>query len=399
MAEHIGVLAYAAIVKEVTKGTALTPTTYVPLYSEKMTTDIALDELLPAVGVRFKRFENVPGLRSHKGEITVLAEPNTTAQFVDMLMVAGADSGTTPVYTHPFTFQNITNPKSYTMDISTGTVVFRYMGVEASEIAPVFNNNEMRLNIKLSALKSFSVREIATVSTITLTLKTDYDNAPNVGLVVGDLVRITKASTGATLDTIIATAGVNADGITVVLSDSAAAFAAGDTISLRPATPSYGTLIATPFLWSNTQFCFGATATAALAATQTRVEQGSTWKLMNSFEKDTGSNRSGSFDPATLVRMFGDGDATIKRFFDTPDQVNNFFARKNQALVIRHFVYSGTSTYELRITFDQINYKTGGKPSIDSSKIIYHEFDCVPVYNAANAEGASVSVINSTATV
>jgi hypothetical protein len=391
MAERLGALGYAALKKEVTAGTAVIPDDYVSLYDENILTDLSLDNQNPAVGTKAKVFSILQGQRSHKGEFTIMAEPNTAAKVVDMLLTKGTTTGGGP-YTHPFIPSADSN--SYTVDLSTGNQVFRFMGVKASQIDPVFQGNEMRLKVKVSALKAFYVREIATVSTITLTLKTDYDPAPNVGLVVGDLVRITKASTGATLDTTIATAGVNADGITVVLADSAAAFAAGDTISLRPATASYTQK--TPFQWARTEFRFGVDSSTALAATQTRVEQSSLWSLVHSFENDNGAERSGAYDPATLVRTTADASAKIKKFFDTPDQVNNFLKRNNGSLVIRHFSETG---YEFRVTLRQITAKTGGKPSIKSDAILYHEFDYQASYDVVEAGLYQVDILNNLASI
>lgn len=396
--ERLGSLGYLALIQETVKGTALIPTDFAPLYKETIATDINYVDLTPAVGNKFKRFAMSPGMRKHTGDFEIMGEPNTAAKFFNMLLTLGTPSGSDPT-TFPFTADVTTNPKSYTIDISTGIEVFRLVGFEASEVSPVWNNNEMRLNIKGSALSSVSTREITTITPGTpnsITLKTDYDPRPNFGLVAGDLIYVTKVSDGTRISaTITASTGVNADGITITCDGTLTGIAAGDLVSLRPQTTTYNALVTNPFLWSNTQFCFGANATAALAAAQTRIEQSSTWKVMHDFEKAEGADRSGAFDPAALVRTLADASATIKMFFDSATQVNNFLARKDQALVIRHFVYAGAKTYELRVTMDQFKYKTGGKPPVESGNIIYHTFDCVPVFNTVNGEGLNVKVINS----
>jgi len=389
--ERLGSLGYMALIKEVTKGTPLTPADYVSLYEENLTTDQGLVEQNPAVGTKSKIYSLLQGQRSHKGEFTVMAEPNTAAKIFDMFMKKGVTSGAGP-YTHPFTIDKDTNPNSYTVDLSTGNQVFRYMGVEASQIDPAFQGNEMRLKVKVSALKAFSVREIATVNTTTITLKTDYDAAPNVGLVANDLVRITKADGSSSLDTTVST--VNADGITVILGTSAASYAAGDFISLRPATAAYTQK--TPFQWARTQFCFGADSTAALAGTQTRIEQGSAWSLIHAFESDNGAERSGSYDPAALVRTTADASLKVKKFFDTPNEVNNFLKRNAGAVVIRHFSETG---YELRVTISQITMKTGGKPAIKTGAILYHDMDYDASYDVAETQVFDVKVLNNLATI
>lgn len=394
MAERLGALGYMALKKQVDATTPIVPDDYVSLYEENMTTDLSLVEQNPAVGTKAKVYSLLQGLRSHKGDITVMAEPNTAAKIVDMFATQGAASGGGP-YTHPFTPSG--DSASYTLDFSTGNQVFRFIGAKASQIEPVYEGNEMRLKVKISALKSFSVREIATITPGTpnsITFKTDYDPRPTDGLVAGDLITVTKANGTQVNCTITASTGVNADGITITCDGTLTGTAAGDLVSLRPATASYTQK--TPFQWARTQFCFGADSTAALAATQTRVEKGSAWSLMHSFEKETGADRSGAYDPAALVRTIADATAKIKRFFDTPDQANNFLKRSAGALVIRHFSETG---YEFRVTLRQITAVNGGKPAIKSDSILYHDFEYQTSYDVAEAGLYQIDVLNNLATV
>jgi hypothetical protein len=396
--ERIGQLGYLGLVRETTKGVAVIPTDYVPLYKESMTTDLNMLDITPAMGNKFKRQILAAGQRSHKGSFEVMGEPNTAAKFFDMLLTLGSVTGADP-YTYPFTLDATTNPKSYTVDISTGNQVFRFFGLEAHEISPAWNSNEMRLNIAASALGSFSTREIATITpgaTNTITFTTTYDSVPNKGLVVGDLIAVTKAD-GTNINCTILS--VNVDGITITCDGTLTTVTIGDIVSLRPNTAMYNNLVTNPFLWSNTKFYFGTNPTTALAATATEVEQSSTWKVSHEFNNDGGELRSGSFDPSSLARKFGDADATIKKFFDSAVEVNNFLAKKARALVIRHFVYSGTKTYELRVILDQFKYKIGGKPPVESGSLLYHTFDCVPEFNQSTGAGMSVKVINGIAAI
>jgi hypothetical protein len=303
------------------------------MYDESMDTDGQFIDQQPIYGNKAKTYNTVPGQRQHKGDVTILAEPNVTAKLIDSLLTKSSTTGAGP-YTHVFGLSSATDPNSYTIDVGLGNVVKRFWGVQASKIVPAWDKNEMRLKVSLSALGSFRSRDIATVVTTTLTLsdpKGIYNGAPNKGLVVGDLVRIYKSSNGTTLDTTIAS--VNADGVTVTLGASAAAFAAGDTIQLRPATPSFTLLDS--FLWARTQFCFGATAAAALSATHTPVENGSAFELMHDFNDDGGEGRSGSFDPATLIRKTGDANLKVKKYFDTTEDLQNFQNLTKTACVIR----------------------------------------------------------------
>lgn len=383
--ERLANLGYLGLKKETTKGTAVTPNVYVPLFKSNLTTDTKLSENNPIVGVKFSKYQEFMGMRTHVGSLEVIAEPNTAEYFFDMLMTAGNITGSDP-YTHPFTISASTDPNAYTIDIQNGQVVHRYFGVQAESIEPAFDNDVMHFNIDVSALGSFIVREIATVNTTTITLKTDYDPTPNKGLVASDLVKIMKADGSSSLNTTVSS--VDADGITVVLGNSAASFAAGDFIYLRAATASY--TLQTPFLWGRTEFRFGTTASGALSATHTPVEPGSKWKLMHSFSNKDGEHRSGSFDPASLPRTQAESQATVKTFYDLPDYVNRYLKVGGYALVIRHF----SGSYELRITYNNIIGKGPLKIDLETGKLIYQDYDFEAVYNTSDGQAFDVKVIN-----
>jgi hypothetical protein len=391
MPARLANLGYFAYAKEATKGTPLTPTTFLPLYNETMSTNQNFIQQKPIYGGKFATYVNLQGQRDHTGELTTIAEANSTPQLLNALLTKGTTTGAGP-YSTPFTLSS-TDPISLTADFSTGNIVRRFFGLQFSSITPAWNDNELQHKLKASALGSFEGRTIASISTTTLTLDTKYDQAPTKGLVVGDLVRIYKASDGSTLDTTIAT--VNADGITITLAVSAAAFAAGDIIHLRPATPSF-TLTDT-FLWAKTQFLFGATAAAALAATQTRVEQGSTYELIHSFEDDAGAKPSGGFDPARLTRTTGDYSLSVKKFFDTPEDIQKFQDGTKGAVVIRHFAGS-SNQYEYRITFNSVTTDTPST-NISSGDVNYATITYLPNYGVTDGQGFSVLTNHAIATI
>ncbi|WP_091251729.1 hypothetical protein [Arthrobacter sp. ok909] len=371
----------------------MTPDTFVPLYDENLSSNLNLDDDTAIVGLKFARLQSIQGQRDHGGDLTVMAEPNTTAQLFDMLLTRGTVTGANP-YTWPFTL-GFTDPNSYTLDISNGVTVTRFWGVQASKISPVFAKNEMQHKVSISALGSFQGREIASISTTTLTLKTDYDPTPTNGLVTGDLVNIWKASDGSltsfTVSSVTAT--------TVVLNSTAAAFAAGDMLVLRPATQSLPALYATPFTWGRTQFCFGATAAAALSATHTPVEQGSTWEVMHNFKDSKGELRSGGLDPVALLRTRGDISLKISKIFNGPDEVKNFTGIKKTALVIRCYAAaSNGTTYELRITFNNLKLKKGGDgPDLKVGTWEYYQLEYNADYDSSDAQAWDVKVIDAIA--
>jgi len=382
MAERSAALGYAALAKEATKGTAVTPTIYVPYYEQKIATDPNLVADMPVYGGKYRTYQALQGQRSHKGTIKVMAEPNTTGYWLDMLLKRTNTTGANP-YTH--TFDHSADSNSYTMDISLVSQVVRFFGVQASKLIPSFSGDEMQHDITVSALGSFYGAEVASVATTTVTLVTTHDPAPTTGLVVGDLVKVTKTdgsvSTNFTISSLTPT--------TVTLNATAAAFAAGDMLVLRPATPSFSLL--TPFLWPTTQFCFGATASAALSATQTRLESGSQIEINHDFEDDNGSKRSGSYDPASLVRTVGDASFKIKQYFDNPDQLKQWLATAKNACVMR--AYSQGTTYEFRVTLNNLKIATDAIET-KFGDVIYQEEDYTSVYDSSDATGMTAVVIN-----
>lgn len=391
MSEQATAKGYAALKKEVTKGVAITPDVYAPYYKQNLASDIHLITDTPVYGNKFGLFQNLQGLRSHGGSLTVMAEPNTAAYWHDMLATRTATAGSGP-YTHTFGASNTADPNSYTLDVSYGSQVVRWFGVEASKMTYAWDNQRMQLQLDVSGLGSFPGAEISAVSTTTLTLKTDRDPSPSTGLVANDLVYVVKADGSSRLSTTIASI---TNGTTVVLGTSAAAYAAGDMLVLRPATPSLSLL--TPFLWGKTQFCFGVDASTALSATQTRLDDGTEISLTNAFNNGDGEPRSGGFDPAALARLTYSAEAKIKKFLDTPEEFKYWNAITKRALVMR--AYSGaTNQYELRVTLNNIKAMTNEVPT-ENGGIVYHEVSYSPQYDQTDGQAFDVKVIGAVATV
>ncbi len=395
MAEQNANKGYAAIKKEVTKGTAVTPDVYVPYYSQSMNTDMKLISDEPIYGTTFKRFQTLQNIRSHGGSLSVMAEPNSAARWLDMVAAKTATTGAGP-YTHTYAASNTVSPNSYTLDISLGSQVVRFFGVEAGKVNFGFDDDKMVLALDdVAALGSFYGREVSTVTgsgPYTITFKTNYDASPTTGLVVGDLIQLYRISTGTYINATVATIPT---ATTITVTENVALGAVGDVVTLRPATPTLSLL--TPFLWGRTEFRFGATAAGALSATQTRLESGSELTLSHEFEENEGARRSGAFDPAALVRTVYDLEGSVKMFFDKPEQIRYWQGIEKRSLVMRSF--SGTtSEYELRVTLNNIRTMNNEIPT-ESEGVIYHETDIVPNYDTADGKGFEVAVINAVATV
>jgi hypothetical protein len=376
--------------KETTKGTPITPNVGIPLFGETITTNMNLEDIDPIMGHKSARYDIIKGQRDHGGELTVPGDPNILGYFLDMLFTKTSTTGSNP-YTHVFGLSTTTDPNSYTLDIAKGNDVYRYWGVQAREMGIDFSDNQARIPVTVSALGCLSVREIASVSTTTITLKTDYDPVPNKGFVASDVVRLTKGDGVTTLDTTISS--VNADGITLVLGASAASFASGDLIHLRKQTPTY--TLSGYMQFARTQFCFGATASAALSATHTPVEPGSGWSLMHMMLPDEGAKRSGAYDPVSLIRGLGDAELRTRIFFDIPEDQNRFMATSKRACVVRHYV--GTN-HEVRVTFN--NIVIGENPvNLSANEVLYNDITWRSKYDTADSQHFAVTVINSVSTI
>lgn len=389
MPTRLANLGYLGLGKETTKGTAAIPSIYVPLYDDSFKTSLNLDEDNPIVGNKYEIYQALMGARDHQGEITVLAEPNTAGHILNMLMTKGTTTGAGP-YTHPFTFDPTTDPKSYTIDLLKGQMIERYIGAEASELGIDYDKNKMLLKVKISALKSFTVREIASVFTNVVTFKTNYDASPTDGLVATDTVRIMKASDGTTQDFTV----TSITATTATLSGSPTGIVAGDLFFLRAQTPSY--TLRNPFLWAKSEFRFGATAAAALSATQTRMEDGSKWSIMHKFANDEGEKRSGAFDPAALARTQGRAELETKIFFDTVNEFNRYMTAAKGSYVVRH--YSEDTTYEMRVTLNNLKI-TESPIALKSGEILFQEQKQIATYDTADAQAVSVTILNNLSTI
>jgi hypothetical protein len=386
---------YAALKKETTKGTAVTPDTYVPYYNQSLVTDPHLMSDEPIYGNLFRRLQSLPGIKSHGGSISVMAEPNTGARWFDMLATKSSTAGSNP-YTHTYGASIVTPPNSYTVDLSFVSQVVRYIGVEASKITIGWDGEKMVFNIDVSALKSFLSAEVASVTgagpyTVTLNA-TESNPSPTTGLVVGDLFQIYDVSAAAYLTATIATIP---SGTTLTCVANVAAGASGDILTLRPATPSYSTL--TPFLAGKSEWRFAATASAALSAANTSVELSSEISIMYDFANGEGTKRFGSFDPATLPRSVYDSNVSLKRFFDTPQDIRDWNARNKQALVFRAFS-GATNQYEFRVTLNDLRTSQLAIPSESASNIL-KEMTLLPNYDQTDGKGFEVAFINTVATI
>lgn len=383
--ERLGDLGYIAVGKQ-SGSSAVTPGTFLPLYSEDLSTNLNYDEDNPAVGIKFARYQTLQGQRDHQGPFTVIGEPNTAGYVFNMLLNKSGTSGSDP-YTHTYTDGG--DSDAYTVDVCPENHVYRYKGLKASQISPSFNDNYMHLQVTASALAAFSAAAVDSVSgtgPYTVTLKTDYDPAPTTALVAGDLIKIYDVSVDSYIDATIDSVDNDTD---FTVSEDVSAATADDVVTIRPQSTSFDNL--TPFQFARSEWRLSDTAANALSAAHTPMDEFS-WTVSHNFNNDGGEKRSGSYDPASLARTQTNAELTATKFFDTSDQIRKFVAKEKQGLVIRHF--SEGSSYELRLTFNDVRISDGGKPPINTGETLLHNFAFLPNYDAGDGQAFDVKVIN-----
>lgn len=389
MAERNAAAGYMAIGKQPAATTPVIPNVLTPYYKQSLETGLNLIADKPVYGNKFDVFQQLQGTRSHKGSLTVMAEPNTAGYWLDMLLTRVSTTGVGP-YTHTFQLSNTQDPNYYTVDVSLVSQVVRFFGIAASKMSWMWQNEELQFDMAASALGSFMAREIASISLQVLTLTTTYDPNPTTGLVVGDLIAIKSTDGTVNLNTLTISALTNT---TVTVTGTITSAAAGNMLVLRPnnsLTPSLGT----PFIWPLANYKWGATAAAALAGAQTRIEPGTSFDIAHNFESDNGQPRSGGFDPASLIRTTGMYNFKAKQYFDNADQWKQFMAINKQGATQQFF--SGTSA-ELRVILNHMKEQQLSPPT-SFGQTVYQEITYGPQYDQTDGQALSVVLINNVAT-
>lgn len=399
MAEKIADLGYCLVGKQTAADTAVTPSVQIPLVSKDIYTDMNFDDEIAILGNRAARQALIGGQRMHQGSIEALAEPNTIAYLVAMLLKKGTTTGGGP-YTHPFTVDEPAN--SWTFDFAANDMVQRFWGVKAGNMSASFNDNKMHVNMDISALGSFITREISSTSgassPYTISLKTNYDENPTKGLVASDVMRAYDVSEGTFVD--FAVQGIT-DETDITTTTDITALEDGDIIFLRKQTPSNSLLY--PFTFSRTEFCFADTAANALSATHTPLETGSTFSIDFPLVNAGGEHRSGAKDPSALVKGLIDAEVNVLKTFmkenaDVLD-TNRFLTIGDRALVIRCYseAVSGTNT-ELRLTLNTVNWREN-PIQMDAGELVIAEGVMVPSYNKTDGQVLDVKVINNVSSI
>lgn len=83
----------AARVKAVEGVVPGTPNIFVPLYNETLVTELNANTDNVVFGNKFARWSVTPGIRSHGGDLEIMAEPNTSSVFWKSLLTEGTITG------------------------------------------------------------------------------------------------------------------------------------------------------------------------------------------------------------------------------------------------------------------------------------------------------------------
>lgn len=381
-------LGYVAVKEQTADNTPVTPNVFIPAQSASLDTIMNFEDNTAIMGNRAARQDLLPGLRTHSGELELLADPNTAIYWLSMILNRTGVTGAGP-YTWAFTADEPAN--SFTVDIAKAGIVYRIWGVKASSLNITYNDNKAHAVLEIAGLGSFIEREVSSVTgsgPYTITFKTEYDESPTTGLVVGDLITLYDVSADAEISAIVDTIE-NATQITV--SENVSAGASGDIVHLRAQTPSWSLLL--PALWSDTEFRFGASAAAALSATHTPMAPGSGLTLTSDFSEDEGEHYSGSPDPAFIVHSVLDAEIALNRYLHRED-LNNWLKLADKGLVIRHFgeAVSGTDS-EIRFSFNLVNWRDYPVP-IETGNQVNVQGIMVPSYNRSDGALLTATIIN-----
>ena len=393
MSTYLSDKSYLALKVEATEGVAVVPNSFCPLVSEAIKTIMNYTADRRMKGYDWKSDDLLKGTRKHEGDIVVLADPDNLAHFFNMTLLKGTTTGSATGYTHPFT---IGAPKSYTIEIQKGPYAQRYFGVKAEQLKGEYVDQKLQITMSIKAMGQFSAGKLLAAlsgSVTILKLSHEYDDMPNTGLVIGDVICV-ELDSGAYQD--VTLTSVNADGETVGFGALSITAAAGNKIYLKAQTPSYATL-PRPLFQGNS--LIGVAATSALADTAAATKAtatpmyGFTFVIKNNLF-DAPAN--GSQSPIKLLPQVREAQLSIKRLFETLSQHVAWLNSVKQALTLTNTgdVITGGSTKEsFTIKFHKIKPITNDEP-LETGSLIMDNQEMEVLYDTTDAKDIEVSIIN-----
>lgn len=393
---YLGDKSYLGMKVEAVENTPVIPNVFCPLISESVKTNINFTADRRLKGYDFKSDELLRGSRKHEGDLVTYADADNLGHFLNMLMLKGTTTGGATGYTHPFT---VGTPKSYTIEIQKGPYAQRFWGVKADKIKFEFEEQKVKLTTSVKGVGQFSVsalKEALAGSVTSLKLAHDYDDNPNKGLVVGDVISV-QLDSGSYQD--VTLTGVNADGETVSFGALSITAAAGNKVYLKAQTPSYASL-SKPLLQGNS--LVGIAATSALADTAAASIATATPLYEFSFVLSNNlmdAQSTGSQSPVKLFPQTREAQLTISRVFEETSQHLAWLNSIKQALTmitLGEVITGGSTKEQFTIKFHKIKPITNDEPS-EVGSLIFDKQEMEALYDTVDAKAIEISLVNKTA--
>jgi len=187
---------YAALIKEATAGTALTPTTWFGILSESIVPDFKIQPVQTIAGERQRNVRSVPSMIEMEGDLEFYIEPKTIGHFLRSLFGAP----TTATLTASVAFRHVFNvgdtPLTYTIDIQPADApwVHRFYGCQISKLAIEPADNLLKCTATIMPRKAFVSARVTTAASSGTTLLVDQTS----GLVAGDTIIVIDKADGFT---------------------------------------------------------------------------------------------------------------------------------------------------------------------------------------------------------
>lgn len=385
---------YLAIKPESVAGTAVIPTNFVPLISEKIQTDVKYVADRRMKGLDWKSDDLLRGSRTHEGEVVVLGDPDTLGHFLNMVLLKGSTTGDAANgYTHPFT---VGASDTYTFEIKKGVYTQRYFGVRIDELKIDFPDGAMQLTASIKAMGQFSVASVGVALTgagmTSLVLDDNYDIAPTRGLVAGDILVVGGVDLTLT--------SVSADGITVGFASTTVTAAIGDPVYLKPQTSSIASL-QDPLYIGNFLVGISDTAANALTAAGTRATATPVYDLSITLKNNLfAANGSNRIDPYQILTRTKEAQITVKQLFENVEQRQAWLDRIKQAIVMigwgKYIKTDFTTQEKLTLTFNKVKLTENNNP-IEVGEYIVDEQSFEVLYDSGDGAAMSASLVNRTA--
>ena len=386
---YIGESASLGIKVEATAGTAVKPDTFIPLVSESIKNVFNYSPDRRMKGLNWKSDDLLVGPRKHEGDLVILADPDNLGHFLNMVMTKGTTTGGATGYTHPFT---VGNSKSYTIEIVKGPYAQRYVGVKGDQLKIDFTDEKMQATLSIKAMGQFSTGKLQAAlsgSVTSLKLAKDTDNAPNYGLVTGDVICV-QLDSGSYQD--ITLTSVNADGETVGFGSLSITAAAGNMIYLKAQTPSYANL-SNPFYQGET--LVGIAATSALADTAASAKTTATPIYDFSLVIKTNlydAPATGSRSPIQLLAQTKEAQLTLSRVLENVGQQVAWTNLVKEALTSISYgatITGGSTKEQLTVKLHKIKLTNNEEP-IEAGSIIFDKQTFEALYDTSDAYAIEV---------